>query len=120
MNSVRGIDDATEDDLPMFVIDVLKYDWESLDTMLDLINSESNFGWKVFWPQDFTRDEVERTIRHLLTNDLLTTRKGNHENREREPFEVINPETQDFTDLWFAPNEAGWRAWITWDPPNEE
>ena len=53
--------------LPMFVIDVLRYDvGGTTKGILELINQDTNIGWRKCWPHDFTETEIVSALKDLL------------------------------------------------------
>jgi hypothetical protein len=52
--------------LPMFVVDVLRYDIEQISNIVTLLNSAGGVGWRVFWPRDFHETEVFGALTQLI------------------------------------------------------
>ena len=116
---------ASRSDLPMFVLDVLRYDIEQVENILDLLNSTGSVGWRVFWPHDFTRDEVVEALRVILDRgDVRALDVDPDSDTMTIDFDHrgLFPESAD--RLWYRLTQQGRRRWEEWEDypvdPNEE
>lgn len=58
--------------LELFIIDVMIHDdIENLLSIVDLLNSDSEFGWRDKWCRDFTKSEVYEALCELEGKDLI-------------------------------------------------
>jgi hypothetical protein len=101
------------------VLDVLRHDaMEDLQGILGLLNSEGCFGWREFWPHDFTEIEVLEALKELDAAGLVLTLL---ERPDQGGFLELPRRSQELKDnapgLWFRLTTAGRREWEKWDPP---
>ena len=103
------------DHLPMFVLDVLRYDIEKVDGILELLNNRGCIGWRVFWERDFNRDEVVSALEELVQRKMVCVL------REQSMELVKCDPPKNFADmadyLWFKIRKRGLEAWNEWIPP---
>ena len=105
--------------LRMFILDVLRHDdIESLSSVLNMLNNPGCIGWRVFWPDDFTANEVVPELRGLATEGLIKARQETGDGDQLVP---ISPEqiSQD-ESIWFALTDRGREMWDAWTPPTED
>lgn len=113
--------DKAISDVGMFIIDVLRHDdIENINSIINLLNDDGCIGWRCFRSEDFTKTEILEQLAELIQRGLVTAL---HENRqEAGDYSLVT--IQDITDtadsIWFALTEAGWQAWNTWSPPQED
>ncbi len=107
--------------LEMFIVDVMRHgEIEQVSGILQLLNSRSCIGWRIFWPRDFTAEEVVATLEHLLQKGMVHLLI--HDERRRELVDAT-PESVDlraeWPTLWFRLTPKGREAWESWEPPKE-
>jgi hypothetical protein len=104
--------------LRMFILDVLRHDdIENLSSVLELLNNPGCIGWRVFWPDDFTANEVVPELRGLGSEGCVQAMQETGQGDELVP---IPPEEITADDrIWFGLTDAGRKAWDAWIPPTE-
>lgn len=105
--------------LPMFVVDVLRYDIEQVPSITKLLNNTGSIGWRKFWPHDFTDKEVVGALGRLCNEGLVEVLVYDPQLKEL----VVGKGQPDFegrlVENWFRLNDAGRRKWEEWRPPTE-
>lgn len=101
--------------LPMFVIDVLRYDIEQIPNIVTLLNARGGVGWRVFWPRDFQEEEVWRALRELLASGHVVPYIDAPEAFEIIPYDGEIGGLEQARALWFELTEKGWAAWESWE-----
>lgn len=114
------IDKKMDDQLTMFIVDVMRHDEvENVDGILQLINNSTNIGWRRAWPHDFTEEEVVYGLRLLLERKLVRPLIYSEETNQIVDWRGRGLPTLDIKNLWFRITELGWNAWERWQPPEE-
>jgi hypothetical protein len=57
--------------LGYFVLDVLQYDTEQMNSILGMLNARSDMGWRDSTDRDFTAPEVREVLHYLAGGGLL-------------------------------------------------
>ena len=99
----------------MFILDVLRYDIEKVDNILNLLNDEGCVGWRVFWNRDFNRDEVVAALEQLARFKLVNVLREH--SAALVPTDFPENFLQVADSLWFQLNGHGRHAWERWTPP---
>ena len=104
----------------MFIIDVIRYDeCENLESILNMINDDTNIGWRNFWPHDFTEEEIKDGLRTLLNCLLIRPiRYDGSINALTDWSEAVD--FAEINDFWFRITELGWKKWEQWEPPKSD
>ena len=117
-----------QEDLKMFVVDVLRHDAvEQISSILRLLNNTGCIGWRDQWPHDFTAQEVESALAHLIQEGLVCPFRERTENDPNEANEdgFVAIPVVDFRfagerdSLWFHLTRKGREAWSRWEPPGQ-
>lgn len=113
MRLSRRIEDR---DCRMFVLDVLKYDIEQIESILNLLNDDTGIGYRPFWGRPFETAEVTKWLAELADSALVEIC------HERDGYLVPvddNPDLNENTvgDYWFRLMRRGEEALERWDPP---
>ena len=108
-------------DLSMFVLDVLRYDIEQVDSIVRLLNDDGCIGWRHLWPMDFTTKDIQPKLKELVQKRLVDVYKRNHGNSELVPveFDSIDVDT-NLNEYWYRLTDAGREVWDRWKPPSDE
>lgn len=104
-----------EKHLPMFIVDVLRYDIEQISNILKLLNSRGGVGWRVFWPKDFDEEEVFQTLKLLLAKGFVDPYVDSADGREIIPYDEPISRLDQARNLWFGLTDEGWAAWENWE-----
>lgn len=103
--------------LPMFIIDVLRYDVEQVSSIVTLLNAGGGIGWRDLWPRDFTVSDVAPALNELLRQGFIRTFQSNETGEELIPADDVGDIRLNIDALWFELTKSGWEAWEEWDPP---
>jgi len=106
--------------LPMLIVDVLRYDiGENVTGILELINNETNIGWRKCWSHDFTEQEIISGLKDLLQKKFVRPLYEDHEAKEISDWDgAVDWEKLD--SFRFRITELGWKMWEKWNPPKED
>ena len=105
-------------DLSMFILDVLRYDIEPMDSIIKLLNDDGCIGWRHLWSRDFTISDVLPELKKLLQMQFLDIYELDDSNTELipvEPNEINIDERGD--EYWYLITDTGQKAWKDWEPP---
>jgi hypothetical protein len=108
---------SSVDDLMMFVIDVLRYDMETVDFVVQLLNNEGCIGWRFAWARDFTESDVMEALKRLVDIGMVQCYVEPPAGRQ---FQVVKSPvdlSRGHEHFWFELTAAGWAAWERWSPP---
>ncbi len=106
--------------LKAFVIDILHYDIESMQTLLNHLNEREVIGWRKFWPRDFTKEEIIPVLEELINDHFIETLQYNGTTVRLEKVDMRGSVIKDLADsLWFRLADKGYDAWKKWSPPRE-
>ena len=101
--------------LPMFVLDVLRYDIEQISNIVTLLNNDGGVGWRDVWGREFTATDVIAILPELVQKRYVQVlwQPNNHSDlvEARGPFDFEN----DSGRLWFRMTASGRQAWKKWD-----
>jgi hypothetical protein len=103
----------------MFVIDVLRHDFEDLDAVLRMLNNTGLLGWRKFWPRDFTYEEVLEALDRLVRRGLAKALEYNPVKRE---LVTVNRPVDVRTEggsLWYKVEQSALDLWNAWKSPKE-
>ena len=102
-----------------FVLDILHYDIETIETLLNHLNDSEAIGWRKFWRHDFTRADVLPALEELLAGELVQALVYNENAKqlERVPRERVSI-SEEANSLWFAITNKGRKVWEAWTPPD--
>lgn len=104
-------------DLRMFVLDVLRHDFEGVSQISTLLNSRSAIGWREFWPRDFSEEEIVGTLASLMQEDLVEVFEEAPESGELERVRYPGTDISSIKRYWYRPSTKGYALWERWDPP---
>jgi hypothetical protein len=101
------------DQLPMFVLDVLRHGEFQLPILLDVVNEKETIGWRAFWPRDFNTSDLIPALEQLARDGLVAVLDFDMRPVSPDGIDVF----RDQASLWFGLSENGRRALRKWDPP---
>lgn len=106
-------------DLMMFVLDVLRHDFEQVPSIVKMLNNAGCIGWREFWPRDFTDSEVTDALIELTARNLVEVfQEGSgSEGPELVPVEAPAISANNIMRFWFHPSKRGQDLWSSWKPP---
>jgi len=107
--------------LPMFILDVLRHDIEQIPNIVTILNDTGGVGWRIFSPRDFEPREVYEALLGLIASGLVGVYIDSPENEEIVPFDNAIPSFEQAQDLWFLLTSEGGKVWEDWeDYPRED
>ena len=120
MSSYLEDQPVEETKLREFIIDILHYDIESVQTLISHLNLSIPIGWRRFWPHNFTEQEVLPALKDLIRENLVQVLQLSEVTRQLEavdgdPMISLN----DPNSLWFNLTHEGYLKWREWIPPQE-
>lgn len=104
-------------DIRLFILDVMRYDFEQVSHICTLLNSRSSIGWRVFWPRDFTEDEVVSALGELLRGGLVEAFGEDIDRPELVPLPAPSTDPASLRTYWYRPTREGLGLWESWTPP---
>ena len=108
-------------DLRMFILDVLRYDIEPLESILKLLNNDSCVGWRQFWPRDFTGAEIVPALKELIEKGYVDVYEMSADERELVPTDMARLSLEDSAgNYWYLLTDLGRRVWNEWQPPIDD
>ena len=119
MNRNGQITGPAQDQMSMFILDVLRHDVvEQIPSILNLLNDDGGVGWRDRWPQDFTADEIVPTLEKLVRAGLVGALREQQSGNDLSPVNVQELDVgRDQDSLWFELTDEGRRVWDRWEPP---
>lgn len=105
------------DSLAMFVLDVLRYDMETIPLILDLLNNDGSIGWRFAWKGEFTEQQVIPVVEELVRRGLIRCLIDQPGSPELIPLEALPDIRRNRQSLWFKLTPEGLAEWDVWDPP---
>ncbi len=118
-----ALDKQREDkvDLSMFVLDVLRYDIEQIDSIIKLLNDDGCIGWRHRRAFDFTVQEVATELKKLVQEKLVETYGRSSDNSELLPVDCDNIDVDaKVNEYWYLITNLGRETWNDWEPPLED
>lgn len=106
--------------LEMFILDVLRYDIEPISSIIQLLNDRSGVGWRDYWPHDFREEEIIPALKRLAERGLIEVLRESEDRAELVPAHTSVNIQEDIGMLWFMLSEDGWSEWNKWEPRNED
>lgn len=105
--------------LPLFVLDVLRYDMEQVPSVTKLLNDTGCIGWRQLWPHDFTDAEVIGALEQLTNEGLVQVLIDDPQLKELAPARGIPHFEGPLGEYWFRLSDAGRDKWAAWNPPTK-
>ncbi|MEQ8209738.1 MAG: hypothetical protein RH917_07885 [Lacipirellulaceae bacterium] len=108
--------------MPMFVLDVLQYDIEQINSVINLLNDSSgSIGWSEFCPDGFRNEDVIQVLKILASLGHVDVYQYSEEESclvpSGEPGFVPDDLESAINDYWFLRTRSGEKRWEEWDPP---
>jgi hypothetical protein len=104
-------------ELDYYVLDVLANDIEDLESVLRLLNSPSELGWRDQHPTPFSREEVVPSLIRSIKRGLVEACVYSEATRQLEAAGPSVVPTVDFDAIWFRLTSKGRIVLDSWDPP---
>jgi hypothetical protein len=119
MNPNGQITGTAQDQMSMFILDVLRHDVvEQVPSILNLLNNDGGVGWRDCWPHDFTLDEIVPALEKLVQAGFVVALREQEAGSDLSPVNVQELDiSRDQEALWFGLTEEGRRVWDQWEPP---
>lgn len=110
-----------ESELSMFVLDVLRYDIEQIDSIIKLLNDSGCIGWRHCWPRDFAVPEVVSELKSLVRKRLVDVYESNSDESELVAVDWGEIDVDAHaTEYWYLLTDRGRKVWDSWEPPLEK
>jgi len=101
----------------MFVLDVLQYDIEPIESILNLLNDDGCIGWRHRWPADFSAQDVLPALKDLAKQQLVDIYEKNEDDSELVPVDRTKIDIDSRgNEYWFLLTKAGREMWEEWEP----
>ncbi len=119
MNRSGQITSPAQDQLKMFILDVLRHDVvEQIPSILNLLNDDGGVGWRDCWPSDFVADEIVPALERLVREGLVRVLREQESGNDLLPVNLQQLDVKrDQGSLWFELTDAGRKVWDQWIPP---
>ena len=103
----------------LYVLDALANDTEDLESILRMLNSDTELGWTKEWGRTFSRQDVVEALSRLISKDLVRVLTPTAEvgTIEHAPPTTLPRETYD--NVYFATTARGRLVHANWDPALE-
>ena len=103
----------------MYVLDALANDVEDIESILRMLNSETDLGWRAEWGREFNRLDVVSALSRLIRQDFVRVFIHDEEGKAlREIANALLPPA-NYDDAYFGMTERGRVMHSNWDPPTQ-
>ncbi len=103
--------------LDYFVLDALANDIEGLESILRILNSSTELGWRDQHPEPFERSEVVPSLVGSIRRGLVEACTYSEAERCLVGKGTKVVPDQGFDDLWFRLTSKGRIVLNSWEPP---
>lgn len=105
-----------EPSLDMYVLDTLANDIEDADSVLRMLNSDTDLGWRKEWGREFTMVDVVSAMSRLIRGDFVRVLALDEDSKNfRELGRRVLP-SGSYSDVYYAMTERGRLLHSNWDP----
>jgi hypothetical protein len=100
----------------MYVLDALANDVEDLESILRMLNSDTDLGWHEEWGRSFTRADVVAALSRLIRQDFVQVFVWEEETKgvKKIARRAIPPASYD--NVYFGMTKRGRIVHSNWDP----
>ena len=102
--------------LGYFVLDVLQYDVERMDSILGMLNARSDMGWRALSDRDFSAPEVREVLEHLAGSGLVIP-YADLGGEQLLPVDTERAERMSDEELWWLLSVEGEKVLDEWWHP---
>jgi|SRR5215207_5057494 len=99
--------------LGYFVLDVLQYDIERMDSILGMLNARSDMGWRALSDRDFSAPEVREVLEHLAGSGLVIP-YADLGGEQLLPVDTERAERMSDEELWWLLSVEGEKVLDEW------
>ncbi|MEX0749629.1 MAG: hypothetical protein WD359_02380 [Dehalococcoidia bacterium] len=99
----------------MFIMDVLRYDMETLPLILQLLNLRDSIGWRFAWSGDFEEGEVAEAIGRLRAKGDVVLLTPNGHSLEIDNDSGVVDLLAGSPEIWVELTESGRDRWERWE-----
>ena len=103
----------------MYVLDTLANDVEELESILRMLNSETDLGWHEEWGRNFTRPDVVSALSRLIRQDFVRVFVPDEEGKALLEIAQRSMPPANYDDVYFGMTERGRLVHTNWDPETE-
>jgi hypothetical protein len=102
-----------------YVLDTLANDVEDLESILRMLKSETDLGWRKEWGHPFTRLDVVSALSRLVRDDFVQVFALGSASSAAMPLPRGAMPPGDYDDVYFGLTERGRIAHSNWEPEAE-
>jgi len=99
-----------------YVLDALANDVEDLDSVIRMLNSDSELGWREEWGRDFRRDEILAALLRLVRNDLVRVLALAEDGKSLEELSLGTLPETGLGTAYFGITPRGRMVHRSWEP----
>ena len=104
--------------LDLCILDALSIDLEDVEHLLEILNSESEFGWRDVHPAPFTRAEIQPALLRLIRDGLIEACLYSPAAGALIGCGIgVLPPAGEWEDSWFVLTPHGRMVLDAWEPP---
>ncbi len=101
-----------------YVLDTLADDVENLESILRMLNSDTELGWVREWGRQFTREDVISALSRLVRDDhVFVVARDGGEMQQLSP-RALPPES--YGDAYFGITDRGRLIHADWEPKSAQ
>lgn len=109
--------DATRPD--KYVLDALANDVEDVESILRMLNSDTDLGWRAEWGRNFSRSDVVTALTRLVREDFVQVFAHDPGAKAAVPLPRGEVPPGNFDNAYFGMTERGRLVHSNWDPETE-
>lgn len=100
----------------MYVLDTLANDVEDMDSILRMLNSDTDLGWRKEWGRDFKRDDVVAALSRLIRHDFVNVLIPDEQSKSIREIARRAMPPGSYDEAYFGITERGRLAHSNWNP----
>jgi hypothetical protein len=101
----------------MYVLDTLANDVEDMESILRMLNSDTNLGWRREWGRDFTKEDVVAALSRLIHQDFVQVFALDGEGKMIQEIGRRIMPAGTYADAYFGITQRGRLVHSNWDDP---
>ncbi len=100
----------------MYVLDALANDVEDLESILRMLNSDTDLSWHDEWGRSFTRSDIVSALSRLIRRDFVQVFARDQEAKSIEKIARRTMPPANYDDVYFGMTERGRIVHSNWGP----